>query len=55
MNTKCDSSGDIVGSVEVPYYDTESSNLSDTSLLFRGYLCEARTIHTIAAYGRQVM
>ena len=51
-NTKCDSSEDKPGDVE--YYDKNSGEEYDPTLLLRGYICEARAIHTITAYDRQV-
>ena len=52
MNTKCDISEDKPG--DKKYYDKNSGEDLDTNLLLRGYLCEARAIHTITAYDRQV-
>ena len=52
MNTKCDSSEDKPG--DVKYYDKNSGEDYDPALLLRGYICEARAIHTITAYDRQV-
>ena len=52
MNTKCDSTEDKPGDIE--YYDKNSGQDFDPALLLRSYLCEARAIHTITAYDRQV-
>ena len=52
MNTKCDSTDDKPGDVE--YYDKTSGDDFDPALLLRSYICEARAIHTITAYDRQV-
>ena len=52
MNTKCDSTADKPGDLE--YYDKNSGQDFDPALLLRAYLCEARAIHTITAYDRQV-
>ena len=54
MNTKCDSSEDESGSGPKTYYDGESGQPFDKTLLQRGYICETRAIHTIKAYNRQV-
>ena len=54
MNTKCDATDDLTGSGPKPYYDKESGDAFDDTLLLRGYLCEARAIHTITAYDREV-
>ena len=58
MNTKCDASEDhytpSAGDMK-PYYDKSNKDQPfDNTLLQRGYLCETRAIHTIAAYGHQV-
>ena len=54
-NTKCDSSEDESASgPPKTYYDKKSGQAFDPSLLLRGYLCEARAIHTIAAYEKKV-
>ena len=52
MNSKCDLSEDKPGAVK--YYDKNSGEDYDAALLLRGYICEARAIHTITAYDRQV-
>ena len=54
MNTKCDATDDLTDSGLKPYYDKESGGAFDDTLLLRGYLCEARAIHTITAYDREV-
>jgi hypothetical protein len=53
-NTKCDSSEDRVPNGQKKFYDKTSGDAFDNSLLLRGYLCEARAIHTITAYEREV-
>ncbi len=55
MNTKCDSSEDASNSGLKTYYDGKSGQKFDKTLLQRGYLCETKAIHTIAAYDRQVI
>ena len=54
-NTKCDSSEDQSSSGLKTYYDGQSDQPFDKSLLQRGYLCETRAIHTITAYDREVI
>ena len=54
-NTKCDASEDKSDSGMKTYYDKASGNAYDDNLLLRGYLCEARAIHTISAYERMVI
>ena len=55
MNTNCDSSEDHYKSTMKAYYDKSNKDQPlDNTLLQRGYLCETRAIHTIAAYDRQV-
>ena len=53
-NTKCDDSEDKSDSGMKTYYDKASGDAYDDNLLLRGYLCEARAIHTIPAYERMV-
>ena len=53
-NTKCDASEDKSDSGMKGYYNKGSGDAYDDNLLLRGYLCEARAIHTISAYERMV-
>ena len=51
-NTKCDASEDMIETEMKAYYDKESDDAFNETLLLRGYLCETRAIHTISAYER---
>ena len=53
-NIDCESSTNHTGLDIYRYYDKASNEIFDDIDLLTGYLCEARAIHTINAYGRDV-
>ena len=54
-NIKCDSSEDNADSDLRAFYNKNSYDEFDETLLLRGYLCETKAIHTISAYERVVI
>ena len=53
-NTKCDTTDDHSENDLKTYYDKNLAGSYDDNYLIRGYLCETKAIHTIAAYERIV-